>query len=399
MTNTITSTRRKILYVITKGNWGGAQRYVYDLATRLPRGTFDAAVACGSEGVLTEKLHRAGIRSVVIPSLQRDAAVLKEISALRELIRLFAKEKPDIIHLNSSKVAALGSLASFFVSVSSFLLHILNAKRYALNAPQVVFTVHGWAFNEPRSIAARIAIWLVSALTAFLATDVIVLSHSDSAQAAHMPFVRRKTRLIQNGIARAKMLTREEARGQLAENRRETLPNLWIGAIAELHRNKGIEYLVRAFAELKSPTTLCIIGDGEERARLEALTEKLRIANRVFFAGFKKDAAQYLKAFDIFVLPSLKEGLPYALMEAGTAEIPAVATKLRGIQEIIHGGAVGILVPPKNAAALAEAITRLIENPDERAAVGKNLAARIQKHFSLSEMFRKTEALYLARSV
>lgn len=105
--------KKRILYVITKSNWGGAQRYVYDLATGLPKDHFAISVACGGQGLLKDKLEIAGIKIIPIPYFQRDINITKEFYSFVELIKIFRTEKPDIIHLNSSKAGVIGALAAF----------------------------------------------------------------------------------------------------------------------------------------------------------------------------------------------------------------------------------------------------------------------------------------------
>jgi len=127
--------RKKIAYVITKSNWGGAQRYVYDLATNVPKNTFDVIVVCGGNGTLAKKLEQEGTRVIRIKGLERDIRFGSEIRVLYRLKHLFAQEQPDIVHLNSSKIGGLGSLAARMARV-----------------PHIIFTAHGFAFNEKRNI-------------------------------------------------------------------------------------------------------------------------------------------------------------------------------------------------------------------------------------------------------
>ncbi|TSC57174.1 MAG: glycosyl transferase family protein [Parcubacteria group bacterium Greene0416_79] len=380
--------RKKILYVITKGTWGGAQRYVFDLAVALPKEQFETVVACGGNGLLTEKLLASGIRTVLLPSLKRDIRFGKEWRACMELYRLLRKERPDIVHLNSSKAAGLGAAAFRCFQLNNF----LTTKSYTLKA---VFTVHGWPFNEPRGKMMRAILWFLSALTALLATDIITLSQGDYTQGTRMLLQGRALHLIRNGIKETHTVPREEARAALAGERRAVLPDMWLGTIAECTRNKGLSYLIRAVAALRAPVTLCIIGDGKERARLEDLAETLGVKDRILFTGFKENAARFLGAFDIFLLPSLKEGLPYTMLEAGSAKLPVVASDIPGIREIISDEKCGMLVPQRNTAALAEKITWLMAHPETRRALAARLAARIKTHFSYSEMVRETTRVYL----
>jgi len=150
---------KKILYVITKSNWGGAQRYVYDLATHAKERGFTVLVACGSTGELTERLEKKDIPLRIIPSLGRNVRIFKELHAFFALLFLFRKERPDIIHLNSSKVGAMGGLAGRIARV-----------------PKILFTAHGWAFNEERTLFSRIIIAFIHYLTVFFSHQTIAVS-------------------------------------------------------------------------------------------------------------------------------------------------------------------------------------------------------------------------------
>ncbi|NQV93114.1 glycosyltransferase, partial [Candidatus Kaiserbacteria bacterium] len=130
--------KKKILFIITKSNFGGAQRYVYDIARSLSPDAFDVVVAFGGEGLLKDKLAHAKIRTVPIEDLERDINIFNEIDVFFQLLKLYRVEKPDIVHLNSSKIGGIGALAGRIAQV-----------------PLIIFTAHGWAFNEERSWGAR----------------------------------------------------------------------------------------------------------------------------------------------------------------------------------------------------------------------------------------------------
>ncbi len=127
------SGRRKILLVVTKGNWGGAQRYVYDLATELPVDQFEPVVVAGAGHALPTRLAAAGIRTIALPKLERDINWRQEAATLAALVKIFWRERPSVVHLNSSKIGGLGALAA----------------RLAL-VPRIIFTAHGWPFHEAR---------------------------------------------------------------------------------------------------------------------------------------------------------------------------------------------------------------------------------------------------------
>jgi glycosyltransferase involved in cell wall biosynthesis len=301
--------RKKILYVITKSNWGGAQRYVYDLATNLPKDQFEVSVAFGQPGLLALKLKEAGVTIYPIASLQRDVSVSADFKSFFELFNLFKNEKPDIVHLNSSKAGGVGALAARFAGIKN-----------------IVFTAHGWPFWEQRNPISRSLIWLFSWLTALLSHKVIVVSNYDLHVTTHMPFIKNKVVRIYNGIAPMELTDASEIRGYF--------PGKQVtGTIGELTKNKNQIALIEQAR--KDPNLyVAIVGDGEDRKFLKDKIDEYGLKQRVVLFGFR-EARNVLKGFDIFALPSLKEGLPYVLLEAKQAGLPIVANRIGGIPEIL----------------------------------------------------------------
>ncbi|MDO8619726.1 MAG: glycosyltransferase family 4 protein [bacterium] len=378
--------RQKILYVITKGSWGGAQRYVFDVATHLPQSEFDVEVVLGGEGLLKERLQANSIKVISLPELQRDISLIKEVRSFLSLLKIFRKSRPNIVHLNSSKAGVLGAIAARLLSFFSF----LEPTAYRLK-PKIVFTAHGWPFNEERGWFRKSLLWLASYITALLATEIIVITSLDFEQAKAMPFVAHKTRLIFNGIKVPEFLSRDEAREKLGLQR----DDLVVGSIGELTRNKNYPELVTVVAKLlgKGLTfELAIIGEGEDRTEITSRMKSGSIPEgHVTLLGFKQDAYTYLKAFDIFALNSLKEGLPYVLLEAGLAGLPVVATSVGGIPDIIENGQTGLLVPPFH---MDEALQKLLTEKETREKLGSALKERIREAFSFERMLTETLEIY-----
>ncbi|HEX9609021.1 MAG TPA: glycosyltransferase [Candidatus Paceibacterota bacterium] len=312
--------RKKILYVITKSNWGGAQRYVHDLATNAPGEQFDVVVACGDAGneqgelprVLVRKLTAKGIRVIFIPSFTRNISITKELSAFRELKAVCREVHPDIVHVNSSKAGGIGVLAARACGVST-----------------VIFTVHGWPFRERhRNFLWRLFALFGSWLTALFSTSIICVSESDLRTARTLPFVGHKAVRIYNGID----LHMHFGSG---EKIRSAFPaDVTIsGSIGELNENKNHVALIKQ-ARSDPNMYVAIVGEGELHHALEREIEKYHLEKRVRLFGFMP-AAEVLKGFDRFVLPSLKEGLPYVLLEARLAGLPITANRVGGIGEIL----------------------------------------------------------------
>jgi glycosyltransferase involved in cell wall biosynthesis len=139
---------------------------------------------------------------------------------------------------------------------------------------------------------------------------------------------------------------------------------------------------------------LVIIGDGQDLTLLHMLIKEKKLEQNIFLAGYMDQAAEYLKAFTLFVLSSIKEGLPYCILEAGSASLPVVATTVGGIPEIIEDMKSGVLVQPKNIRELSHAISFMIEHQDERRKYGSTLKDRISTQFSLEKMLDSIDNLY-----
>lgn len=302
---------RKVLFVITKSNWGGAQRYVCDLATALPKDRFEASVAFGQSGLLVEKLGAARIAMYPILSLQRDVSAVADVRSFFELLHLFRAKRFDIVHLNSSKAAGVGVLAARLAGV-----------------PRIVFTAHGWPFWEQRNPISRALIYFFSWLTALLSHKVIVVSNYDLRVAQKMPFIAHKTVRIHNGIdLRMPFDHGERIRAAFPPDVRIT------GTIGELTRNKNQIALIEE-ARNNPGMHVAIVGEGEEHARLEERIREYGLTDRVKLFGFLP-AHEVLRGFDVFALPSIKEGLPYVLLEARAAGLPIVANRVGGVGEIL----------------------------------------------------------------
>ena len=374
----------KILYIITKSNWGGAQRHVFDLATAMKEKGNDVWVALGGEGILKEKLEKAGIYTYSIASMQRDISIGKDAGSFKAIYSIIKEKRPDILHLHSPKAAGLGSLAGRLLRVKS-----------------IIATIHGWTFNENRPFFQRLSIRFFSWLTMVLCHTTIVLSEREYQQGMRFPWVKAKIKLIPLGIKSPTFVSVDGAKQTMAKlcgmDLGEFNKKTVIGTIAELHPNKGLSYLIEAMAIIRDeqPGAICVIvSDGQEKASLGMLIKERKLENRVFLLGQLDNAAEYLKAFTVFALPSIKEGLPYTILEAGSASLPVIATPVGGVPELVEDMKSGILVQAKNPRELSHAISFMIEHPDERRKYGTTLKERVATKFSLDKMIWMVESQY-----
>ncbi len=385
------SNKRKVLYVITKSNWGGAQRYIFDLATHLNEDQFDVAVATSGQDQLVERLAGSGIRVIPLSWLQRNINVGKELLALVSLIKIFIRERPDVIHLNSSKAGGLGAVAARVAS-------LVTGRKVT-----VIFTVHGWAFLDDLGSVRRAIILSLSWVSTLFQDTIIVITTRDLAWAERF-IPKHKITFIPNGIEPSVFLERNTARTFLNKrlDYRLKSDSFLIGTIAELTRTKGLLYLVEAMALIARNDPLhhyqlVIVGAGEERDVLERTIRTACPENMVFLAGTIPNAARYLRAFDLFILPSVKEGLPYAVLEAMQAGIAVLATDAGGVPDLIENNVSGLIVPPKDPQALAETIAKLSRDPSQRRSYADKARTIAHERFSLDRMIESTLKLYHAK--
>jgi len=377
----------KVLYIITKSNWGGAQRHVFDVATEAKKEGFDVAVALGGTGILKQKLENAGIRTISINSLGRDVNMTKDAGSFFGIWKIIRNEKPDVVHLHSPKAGGLGAFAS----------RLSNVKK-------IIYTAHGWAWNENRPARQKTMIAFFSWLTMLFSTNIITLSKKETDQALKFPFVSKKIVKIPLGISPVHYLSHKDALA-FVENHLSTVYGKTIsladrhvtGTISELHVNKGLSYLIEGIKIVKTKfpdIATVIISPGELEKELKSLVDRNGLNDNVYFAGFLDQASLYLKAFSVFTLTSLKEGLPYTIFESAYADVPVIATAVGGIPELIEDMKSGILIQSKKPAEIASSIEFIFENKATAREYAHTLHDRMKTEFSIANMFERTFALY-----
>ncbi|GIW68399.1 MAG: glycosyl transferase [Candidatus Parcubacteria bacterium] len=340
----------RIVLIITKARWGGAQRHVYDLAVGLRERGHDVAVWYGEPGELAERLARAGVPTRHIPHLQREVRFGSDIRSFITLTRQLRQEKPDVVHLHSSKAGFSGALAARMAGV-----------------PRVVFTAHNWAFAQPAPPLWRLVYWFLQGVTVWTAHRTIAVSQA-TARALRFPGARARMSVVRNALPPSfgkSLLPRRDARARLAKLADVPMGEkaFWWLSMSEMLPVKGLDISLEAFAKLAREKPhldwrYFLAGEGPERARLEALANALGIRKRVRFLGQVSQSATLLRGADAFVLPSRSEGLPYAVLEAAVAGVPIVATKVGGIPEVVSDA---FLAPPGDVDALARALASCME--------------------------------------
>lgn len=376
----------RLLYLVTQPEWGGAQRYVFDLATSL-KDEFEITVATGrieKSRELLDRLEKAGIKTHVFNNLVREIRLWTDFMAFLEIAMYLNQNNFDIVHCNSSKAGAIGALAA----------NINNIKK-------IFYTAHGWVFNEPLPFWKKKIYKIIERFTSRSTTNIITLSKIDTEIAA-LEKIGPMEKFIQiyHGIRPEEIMPRETAVQEINSkfNLNLNIDDAIIGCVANFYKTKGLEYLIAAWqdiAEQVPGAKLIIFGNGQLRSKLESQIKKLKIENSVFLPGQLNQAQKYLKAFNIFVLPSVKEGLPYALLEAMAAKIPIIAARVGGIPEMIENNTGGILISPADPDEISASIIRLIKNPKTAERLASNAWQTFNEKFNFEKMVNQTRALYL----
>lgn len=371
----------KILFIITKSDVGGAQKYIDDLANNLNKENFEVVILYGGKDLkwLSNKTYPWFL-------------FFNDWLAIFELIKTYKKERPQIIHLNSSKAGVLGSIAAKLYNVMCYMTHVACCK--------VIFTAHGWVFNPTNAVFYPIRQFyaLLHKIAAMLQHKIICVSDHDYQLALRYkisPFEKLTT--IHNGIDTDISFLEKQAAKELLLKKISSEPQIlnkpWVGSVGRLTKEKNYQTLIKA-ATLAPDAYFFIIGTGPKLKKHKKEILKHKLLNRFFIIEPTGIDAVYLKAFDIFAMSSIKEGLPYILLEAMVAEIPVVVTESGGMPEVVKHNQNGLVVKQKNPKMLAQTINKLLKNPDVTDKFKKAASKTVKEKFNLKEMIHKTEMIY-----
>ncbi len=386
--------KKRLLFIITKSELGGAQQFLARLLSGLDRQRYDCAVAAGSQG--GDQLMRtlpADVRYVTVPSIKRDPSVWSDIASVFGIRRLILAERPDILFLASSKAGFNGSLAARLV-------------RRRLPNMKVIYRIGGWTFNDPWPWYKRTFFALLEKASAGYKDYIVVNSGKDLRDARRRGIRPRKDlRMIHNGIdPYLQFPEMAEARQELARfiARRHDMNGAQAilqakhvtGTIANFYPAKDVLTLIRAAKGFLGDTVTVIIGDGPMHNKILEEVRKLGLERRIVLAGAIPNAWQYLTAFDVFVLPSRKEGFPWVILEAMAARVPVIATSVGAVPEIIENGINGIVVDPQKPERISAAVNTLLKDNRLRQEFSIQAHQTLIKKFSLGAMIDEYERLF-----
>ncbi len=365
--------RARVCMVVNNLDVGGLEKVVLSLLDCLDRVRFEPYLVCldGPGKLFDDAAIDDANRLVLTKRPVRMGPIAVDASSLWQLRRFLAERHIDIVHAHNLAPLLYGGLAS----------------RTRLGGPIVLYSEHNQVYSASPASRAKFRYY------ARIAHHIVAVSHDLERTLREQLRVRLPITVIHNGIDGDRFQAGEgdAVRQELGVGHDEVL----VGTGVVLSKQKGIEHLIEAASQVlaREPAARFVVaGDGALRASLEQRAAAL--GDRFVFLGYRRDMPRIISALDVYVLPSLWEGLPLALLEAMAIGKPIVCTRVGGNPEVVEDGVNGSVVAPGDAGALAEALCALIRDAEWRRQIGERNRADFEKRFSESAMTRVHEDLY-----
>lgn len=381
------SRRLHVHHLITRLELGGAQQNTLHCVTNHDRSRFTVSLAAGPGGILDGEARRIPDAEVgFFPSLHREIRPWADLRFLVSYVRYLKRARVDILHTHSSKAGILGRFAGALAGV-----------------PVIIHTVHGWGFNDYQSAPVR-AVYVLLEKLAVRCTDLLIAVSRENverglAEGIGVPSL---YRVIRSGIDvssfRKPLRPAAEVRKELGIP--EGAPV--VGTVGNFKPQKApLDFIkVAAAVSREVPEArFVMLGDGELMGASRDLAASLGIADRVVFAGWRRDVTDCLHSFNVFLLSSLFEGLPRSVLQAMSAGLPVVATAAGGTPEAVRDGVTGHVTARGDVDAMARHVTALLKDPARARALGEAGLKAIGEEFEITKMLRDIEAAYMEMAV
>lgn len=359
-----------VIHLVEELTIGGLEKILTTIVLNLNKEKYNVSVWCLKEGgFFADELIKAGIEVKILHIFTS-----RNPLSVYKVYKLFKSRKFDIIHTHAYSAGTIGRISAFLAGVPVIISHNQNIYDY---------------YNK----YYRFVEWFLSRVT-----DGIICVSDEVRKYTHeiQGIDSKRLVTIYNGIDTICAVHKKDTydlRNELGIPR----DNIVIGTIAQFSEKKGLGYLIRSASlllERKKDVNFLLVGDGAIRGELKQLCLNLKMEGKVIFAGERRDIPEILSLIDIFVLPSIREGLPLALLEAMACGRPVIATNVGGVPEVIRDGINGILVRPKDPEALCCAMERLLHDEGEMAEMGGEGRKLCEKYFNSRVMVAKIENLY-----
>lgn len=346
---------------------------------------YDVYVIC-PDGKWVSDIIKVGIQVKVV-EMKRKISPLSDLIVLAKLLIYFKREKFQIVHVHNPKPGLLGQLAAKLAGV-----------------PIIINTIHGLYFHKDSSALKRVFFIFFEKVSALCSTLIFSQNKEDVNTLVKEKIAKpEKIRYLGNGVDIEKFNSKRFSEEFVRNKKRElNIPEgfIVVGIVARLVQEKGYKDLFKAFSlVLKNlPKTVLLVIGPEEMEKKDAIIPKDAfvggVGKNIIFLGERADVEEIYPIMNIFVLPSYREGLPRAILEAMAEKIPVIASDIRGCREEIENNKSGILVPEKNPEKLAEAIMYLFNNSSKARDLGENARIRVGKYFDESLVFDRIKKEY-----
>lgn len=346
---------------------GGVANHVLSLSSALRERGWSVDVAC-STGALADELRRREITVYILP-LVREVSPPKDLAATLHLREIVSRGGYSLVHTHSAKAGVVGRVAARIAGTPA------------------LYTPHAWSFLVSKASLERRLYSAVEQALARVSDRIICVSAGElELGQATLRGSEKKLRLVPNGVEVPTRTRRRPADGKLV-----------VGTIARLARQKGISYLIHAAEKVCAAcddVRFLVAGGGPDLYALQDEITARGLDERFRLVGPVDEPWEFLGQLDVFVMPSLWEGMPYVLLEAMGFGLPVVATDVGGVRDVITGEGSDMVVPPADPPALAEAILRYLDSPHLRETTGDAARWRIRSEFSQQQMIDRTLDVY-----
>jgi glycosyltransferase involved in cell wall biosynthesis len=383
--NTVRASRViKTLQIVGDSKYGGATYLILEWCRYLQTAGCQVDVLT-TDGVTARELSEIpGVNIIDSIYIPREISPLADVRALVQLLRLLRRRHYDVVHTYTATPGFVGRVAAFLAAVPVILHH------------QALWTVTDFSSAAQRLLYTPLEYVATLASTRGICVSNAAASHARSLHLAPQS----RLVVIRNGIDPGPF-TSEDARARLSVRRQFSIPNddLLIGNVSRLAPQKDNQSLIRALVPLRSELgdrrfALLLVGEGPDRQLLEHLSMELGVSHQVYFAGFQEDVPRFLAALDVFINPSLWEGLSISLLEAMAAAKPIVTTNIEPNAELIEDEVTGLLVPPEAPDQLAQAVARFARDPALARRCAVAARHRVLRDFTIDRMLNETWDLY-----
>ena len=342
-------------------------------------------ITCSAPGPYVPELESWGIRHVPLPHFTRANDPTADLLAVREMVAVFRKLRPDIVHTHNPKPGVFGRLAA-----------------RASGVPVVVNTVHGLYAQPSDPFLKRTLVYAAELLASTCSSAELVQNPEDLATLVRLGVPRGKLTLLGNGVDLSRFATDRLEPAVRAEVRRElgaAAGDVVVGVVGRLVWEKGYREVFAAAEQWRAqaPNLRVVVVGPEDEDKADAVDSRSiesAQAQGVRFLGSRADMERLYSGFDIYVLASYREGFPRSAMEAAAMGLPVVATNIRGCRQVVDHEVTGLLVPPRDPNALARAVLRLANSPAERAAMASAARQKALRDFDQQRVIDTTLATY-----